>query len=57
MELFTHFLTQVEASSLILMRWDVVLALLVGSVGVVGVQGCTSSKDPRTLAPAAKTNG
>ncbi|MCB1355008.1 MAG: tripartite tricarboxylate transporter permease [Maritimibacter sp.] len=35
MELFTQFFTQVEASSAILMRWDVVLALLVGSVGGV----------------------
>jgi hypothetical protein len=31
--------------------------LLVGSVGVVGVQGCTSSKEPRALAPAAKADG
>lgn len=31
--------------------------LLVGSVGVVGVQGCTSSKEPRSLTPAEKTNG
>lgn len=31
--------------------------LLVGSVGVAGVQGCTSSKDPKTLGQATKTNG
>ena len=31
--------------------------LLVGSIGVVGVQGCTSSKEPRSLSPTAKPNG
>ncbi len=32
--------------------------LLVGSIGVVGVQGCTSSKAPRDLSTATgKTNG
>ena len=35
MDLIADFLAQVQASSGILMRWDVALALLVGSVGGV----------------------
>ena len=35
MDLIAQFFSQIEASTLYLMRWDVVLALLVGSIGGV----------------------